>query len=465
MIKLPKTTEYIRVRRYRLVATDDLVAKFERNIEVENKVYNYVLKYLEKTYGVKHLNRPYPITKKAKVFLAKDVLIPKILKDIYGLSKWDGKKVGIHSQALRDEYLVSILTNFGEYRKTLMSAAKMSKQDKEDYKNNVHNNNPKHKSWYRKSSLNYLRPNQSKRCVSLPSNGQAKIMSAHFIKIQDYGTIQVVENLTSMKNTNIVTTKIKRKSDGKFELQVVFKTVNKRKEVINKIGADWNMKDNKAWHTSEDEELYIDKDVSDKADELENKINKLKSQRDLITWLPRNSKRIVKLNKEIRYCNSKRSHILTAEYNEMAKKLLSKNDLVAIENLDAKEMRKRQEDSSKSQNRAKNRKLAKIKPYEMEQLVIQMANRLGKTVILVDSYKTSQVEYGTEYQEKHSVDDREWTSKYTGKTIKRDLNASKNILAWALNPKEHIKYKESLELQKEDKIKKAIRPQSLITIN
>ena len=46
-------------------------------------------------------------------------MIPKILKDLYGLSKWDGKKVGIHSQALRDEYLVSILTNFGEYRKNL----------------------------------------------------------------------------------------------------------------------------------------------------------------------------------------------------------------------------------------------------------------------------------------------------------------------------------------------------------
>lgn len=119
MIKLPKTTEYIRVRRYRLVATNDLVAKFERNIEVENKIYNYVLKCLEKTYGVKHLKRPYPTNKKAKLFLAKDVLIPKILKDLYGLSKWDGKKIGIHSQALRDEYLVSILTNFVEYRKNL----------------------------------------------------------------------------------------------------------------------------------------------------------------------------------------------------------------------------------------------------------------------------------------------------------------------------------------------------------
>ena len=31
MLKLPKTTEYIRVRRYRLVATNDLVAKFERD--------------------------------------------------------------------------------------------------------------------------------------------------------------------------------------------------------------------------------------------------------------------------------------------------------------------------------------------------------------------------------------------------------------------------------------------------
>ena len=93
------------------------LARQARNIEVENKIYNYVLKYLEKTYGVKNLKRPYPTNKNAKLFLAKDVLIPKILKDLYGLSKWDGKKVGIHSQALRDEYLVSILTNFGEHRK------------------------------------------------------------------------------------------------------------------------------------------------------------------------------------------------------------------------------------------------------------------------------------------------------------------------------------------------------------
>ena len=464
MLKLPKTTEYIRVRRYRLVATTDLVAKFERNIEVENKIYNYVLKYLEKTYGVKNLKRPYPTNKNAKLFLAKDVLIPKILKDLYGLSKWDGKKVGIHSQALRDEYLVSILTNFGEYRKNLISASKMSKQNKKDYQNNLHGNNPKNKSWYRKGSLNYLRPNQSKNCVSLPSNGQAKIISAHFIKIQDYGTIQVVENIKNMKNTKIVTTKIKRKANGQFELQIVFKTITERKGIVNMIGADWNMKNNKIWHTSDNDELYLSKNVSDKADKLEAEINKLKSQRDLITWLPQKSQRITKLNEDIRYLSSKRSHVLTAEYNRMAKELFTKNDLVAIENLNAKEMRKRNQINVK-QNKAKNRKLAKIKPYEMGRLLIQMANRLGKTVILVDSYKTSQVEYGTKYQEKHDVNDRKWVSKHTGAIIERNLNASRNILAWALNPKEHINYKESLKLYKEGKIKASIKPLNLITVN
>ena len=464
MLKLPKTTEYIKVRRYRLVATNDLAAKFERNIEAENKIYNYVLKYLEKTYGVKHLKRPYPTNKNAKLFLAKDVLIPKILKDLYGLSKWDGKKVGIHSQALRDEYLVSILTNFGEYRKNLISASKMSKQNKKDYQNNLHGNNHKHKSWYRKGALNYLRPNQSKNCVSLPSNGQAKIISAHFIKIQDYGTIQVVENIKNMKNTKIVTTKIKRKANGQFELQIVFKTINERKGIVNMIGADWNMKNNKIWHTSDNDELYLSKNVSDKADKLEAEINKLKSQRDLITWLPQKSQRITKLNEDIRYLSSKRSHVLTAEYNRMAKELFTKNDLVAIENLNAKEMRKRNQ-INVNQNKAKNRKLAKIKPYEMGRLLIQMANRLGKTVILVDSYKTSQVEYGTKYQEKHDVNDRKWVSKHTGAIIERDLNASRNILAWALNPKEHIKYKESLKLYKEGKIKASIKPLNLITVN
>ena len=45
MIKLPKTTEYIRVRRYRLVATIDLVVKFKENMKLKKKLYDKVLNY------------------------------------------------------------------------------------------------------------------------------------------------------------------------------------------------------------------------------------------------------------------------------------------------------------------------------------------------------------------------------------------------------------------------------------
>lgn len=51
----------------------------------------------------------------------------------------------------------------------------------------------------------------------------------------------------------------------------------------------------------------------------------------------------------------------------------------------------------------KNRKLAKIKPYEIALLLEQMADREGKTLLKVDSYKTSQVEFGTQYQKVVSV--------------------------------------------------------------
>ena len=177
MIDLPKKTEYIRVRHCRLVTTPQLEKRYVENIDVLNKVYQYTVKYLEKTYGYKHLNRPYPTDKKGKIYVIKDQIMPRFLHDVYHIDKWDGKKVPIHSQALRDEFIVSIMTNFGEYRKVLKKAAKMTKQEKEDYRNNKYGNNPQHRSWYRKGSLAYLRNGKSHTTVSLPSNGQIEAVS------------------------------------------------------------------------------------------------------------------------------------------------------------------------------------------------------------------------------------------------------------------------------------------------
>lgn len=462
MIKLSAKTKYLRVRRVRLVATPELIAKHNQNLGVENQLHNYALRYLEKTYGYKHLNRPFPTTRTGKAYIVKDEIIPRFNHDVcHHDGRWNSQKIGLHSQAAQN-FLITMLTNFGEYRKVLKLAAKMSPEDKEAYRNNRDGNNPNHRSWYRKGSLNYLRNGASHKTVSLPDNGQIEIVSAHWIKIQDYGVIQVVENIKALASTKIVTAKIKRKNDGSYELQLVLKDQPDRKQPVNMIGADWNMKDDKIFHTSADEKIYLNPTTAALTDRYAVIINKLKRQRNKQkAFLRPNCRRLQRLNDRIRYYNVRRANLLTENYRQMARQMFANYDLIAIEQLDAKEMRKEKANWSRAANHGKNRRLAKIKPYEIDQLLKQVADREGKTLLKVDSYKTSQVEFGTYYQEKHDPSIRQWTSKHTGKLIDRDLNASRNILAWSLEPKKHIKYLERQAAIKEARKLKMPKPKTI----
>ena len=448
MQKLSSTTKSVQVCRLHLVATDDLVAKHTAGIAVQNELHNYVVKYLERTYGVQHINRRYPSTRTAKVYVIKD-LMAMFAKERYGLGRWNSTKIGLHSQGAQ-QFLLTLFTNFGEYRKTLYRASKMTEQEKSDYVNNVHGNNPQHRSWYRKGSIAYMHDEQSYRTIALPDNGVVEVISAHHIKIQHFGVVQVVENIKNYKNTKIVVTKIKCKADGHFELQLVISSDIARVEPVTKIAGDWNMTNNKIFHTSNNEEVYINDDIVAKADALERKINGLKSKRDKSVWLGQNSRRIAQMNEEIRCLNIKRENVLDEHYKQLAHVLMDDYDMVVIEDLNAKDMR-----SKKRQVRSANRKLAMIKPYRMAHFIEMLANRTGKTLIKVDAYKTSQVEYGTTHEEKHDTTVREWVSTLTGKLINRDLNASCNILDWGLNPEHHIKLKDYPRLS----------ASSLVTIN
>lgn len=461
-----------------------MIARYCKNIEVLNQAHQYAVKYLEKTYGCKHLGRPYPATKQAKIYVIKDKILPGFLRDVYGIDKWDGQVVPIHSQALRDEFLVTVMTNFGEYRKILKKAAKMTAKEKEAYRNNCDRNNPQHRSWYRKGSLAYLRSGASHKTVALPDNGQIEVRSPHWIKIQDYGAMQVVENIKHLATAKITTSKIKRKDDGTYELQLVLKDQIERQKPIRMIGADWNMKDNKVFHTSKDEKIYLGHlkptnhrliNVGAKADEYETIINGLKSRRaKKKKHLSPDSKQLEQLSMQIRYYSARRASMLTERYRQIAQQMFAHYDLIAIERLNAKEMRKENRQWSKAANHGKNRQLAKVKPYEISLLLKQVADREGKTLLQVDSYKTSQVEFGTQYQEKHDPNgERQWVSKDTGKLIDRDLNASRNILTWALEPQKHIKYLErqaKIKVAKKagitkDKLPKAIPVKTLVTMN
>lgn len=435
MHKLSPTTKSVRVRRLHLVVTDELVAKHTDGIIVQNELHNYAVKYLERTYGVRHINRHYPNTRTSKVYVIKD-LMAMFAKERYSLKRWNATKIGLHSQGAQ-QLLLTLFTNFGEYRKALYHASKMTAQENLDYVNNTHGNNPQHRSWYRKGSLAYMHDGQSYRTITLPANGVVKVMSAHHIKIQHFGVVQVMENIKNYKGMKIVMTKIKHKADGHFELQLVISSDVARVEPDTKVAADWNMTNNKMFHTSNDEEIYLSNKVVSKADNLERQINRLKSERDRYVWLGHSSRRISKMNNEIRRLNTKRVNILDEHYKQIAHLLIDNYDVIIIENLNVKDMR-----AKKRQARSANRKLAMIKPYRMGQFIEMLANRTGKTLIKVDAYKTSQVEYGTMHEEKHDTSIRYWISTFSGKLINRDLNASLNILDWGLNPEHHIKLKD-----------------------
>ncbi|MHC8518980.1 hypothetical protein [Weissella confusa] len=183
--KLSKMIENIYVRRYRVVATQELIEHHARNMRTQKQLWNFANKYLEKTYGRKHLNRPYPSNKSQKNYVI-NAIKSKFIKEKYNLNRWNARIVGLHSQGA-NEFLTTLLTNFGEYRKIMYRASKMTAQEKLEYGNNIHGNNPQHQSWYRKGSLNYLRGSNSFKTVALPNNNQVEIASDHYIKIQDYG--------------------------------------------------------------------------------------------------------------------------------------------------------------------------------------------------------------------------------------------------------------------------------------
>ena len=108
--------------------------------------------------------------------------------------------------------------------------------------------------------------------------------------------------------------------------------------------------------------------------------------------------------------------------------LVKKYDVIAIEDL-------------KSSNMLKNHKLARAIANagwrKMRELITYKANWYGKQVLVVNPRYTTQVDNETGEIKKHPLSTRFYTNSL-GHLIDRDVNASKNILDWALDPETRI---------------------------
>lgn len=210
---------------------------------------------------------------------------------------------------------------------------------------------------------------------------------------------------------------------------------------------------NEVFRTSENKIIAIPKDIVKKANDLEAEKDKFKSLRDSEYNKRGKTALWQKYQRKQAKLSAKRANILTEKYRELAHKLVDDFDTIIIEKIDAFEMRKRSLSMNKAQNTGKNKRLALIKPYELSKIVELLVNKQNKTLIKVDPYKTSQVEYGTEYEEKHELREtnkdgkRIYVSAYTGKEVDRDYNAALNIKEWGLHPEKHIKLRDYPKLK------------------
>ncbi|MGN9066899.1 RNA-guided endonuclease TnpB family protein, partial [Ligilactobacillus agilis] len=382
------------------------------------------------------------------------------IKEKYDLKRWNVKKLGLSSHAA-DEFLKTIFTNFSQYRKRLEQAGQMSAVEKYNLRMNVtkdkdgKHKNPKHRSWYRKGSMNFLRNNNSFRTITsqkLP-NGNTRLVSPHHLNVADFGEIMVFENLKHLNFKEIALTKIKRLPDNTFRLQITFTREKKRSSQNKVVGADWNMLNNEVFRTSENKTIAIPKDIVKKANELAAAKDKFKSLRDREYNKHGKTTLWQKYQRKQAKLSAKRANILTETYRKLVHELVDEFDTIIIEKIDAFEMRKRSLSLNKAQNTGKNKRLALIKPYELAKIVESLVNKQNKTLIKVDPYKTSQVEYGTEYEEKHELratnkdGKRIYISAYTGKEVDRDYNAALNIKEWGLHPEKHVKLRDYPKLK------------------
>ena len=453
-----KSNKFGYTRQYHISLSYQQIELYEKAISTQNELYQFALKYLYKTYGRKHIGRPLPFG--IGINIISNKIKALFIKEKYGLERWNVKKLGLSSHAA-NEFLKTTFTNFAQYRKRLEQARKMSDTEKYNFRMNItkdkngKHKNPKHRSWYRKGSMNFLRNNNSFRTITSQKllNGNTKLVSPHHLNVADFGEMMVFENLKNINFKEIALTKIKRLPDNTFRLQITFTREKKRLPQNKVIGADWNMFENEVFRTSENRGIFIPKQVIKKASILEFEKDKFKSLRDNEYNQRGKTALWQKYQRKQAKLSAKRANILTETYRTLAHKLVDDFDTIIIEKIDVFEMRKRSLSMNKRQNKGKNKRLALIKPYELSKIVESLVNRQNKTLIKVDSYKTSQVEYGTKYESKHELKEvnedgkRIYISAYTGKKIDRDYNAALNIKEWGLHPEKHIKLRDYPKLK------------------
>lgn len=334
--------------------------------------------------------------------------------------------------------LSKLLTNFGLYWESMdRMRSVMTAEQKEAYKKKYG------RPYYAKGRIRKRDENSKPMTVTTPGNGGlAFVVSQHHIKVPHFGVVRVHEWINHHKCNRIqqVGLKLIRAATANrpaiVEIQLVIEVpIERKRPVSTQVGLDWGMYENTIYTESSGNKHQIPDKIVKAVDKLELEARKAQFE----AQGARPSRRAQLLDRR-RHRLAKRANIIDQYYTTLSNQLCSKHDLIAIEGVSPRGMRRRGRGSA--QSKGFNRRLALVKPGRLSEIMTWAAQRSGTTLLKVDPYHTSQVEFGQHPStaKKRGLSEREWTSPFTGELIDRDINAAKNILAWGLNPSDHAKH-------------------------
>jgi Transposase and inactivated derivatives len=288
----------------------------------------------------------------------------------------------------------------------------------------------KNTNWYKRKRVNFIK--EKKIALRIPNNNQTKIISKREIKIQAFGIIKIKGSLEGLDKYKISLVTIKPFKNGTYQLQItLFYNSEKDKTLAGKSikGYDLGIKNNNVMIADDGQIITLNQQIDNKLISIQNKINHINTKISKTNPKGNLYKKLQQLKNK---WFAKRVNISNQELWRIANLISNQSDIIAVEDLKSKTMR--------NKTNKFNYKLSIRQPGKLIHYIECVANRNNKLLIKVNPYKTSQYDFETGEVSKKDLSIREYINS-NGNLVDRDVNATKNIKHWALNPLEHIGYK------------------------
>jgi putative transposase len=187
--------------------TDKQSELIQTCLSTQNTLYDYSLRFLEKTYGRKHVYRNMDTTNNYEALIKR---LHEVFLQYRKLEHWTMEDVGIPLEAT-EAILLPLILKFEDYKKVLKETAKWTDEEKAEYKEK------NRRAWYRHKAVPHR---QKTEYITLH---QGVIVKApNQLYVSDFGDIQTVENIQELTTSEIKAVKIKYQDDNKASILIEY---------------------------------------------------------------------------------------------------------------------------------------------------------------------------------------------------------------------------------------------------